>query len=101
MATLEPLAASAAAAIEVKGGAEGGFASSIVFDADRSLPWSDVHFMIPGCLYGDPSYNGERSPGGTQNYAARRLVVREDILPAPLFAMSFPNKCGRAHSTKN
>ena len=42
-------------------------------------------------MYGDPTYDGERSPGGTLNYAARRFLMREDILPAPLFALSFNN----------
>ena len=42
-------------------------------------------------MYGDPTYDGDRSPGGTLNYAARRFLMREDILPAPLFALSFSN----------
>ena len=51
----------------------------------------DVNCLAPGALYGDPTYNGDRSPGGTLNYAARRFLMREDILPAPLFALSFSN----------
>ena len=50
-----------------------------------------MQFLAPGALYGDPTYDGERSAGGTLNYAARRFVMREDILPAPLFALSFAN----------
>ena len=42
-------------------------------------------------MYGDPAFNGERSPGGTMNYAARRFIMREDVLSAPLFALSFHN----------
>ena len=47
--------------------------------------------MIPGALYGDPTYNGDRSPGGKMNYAAHRFQLREDMLPAPLIALSFKN----------
>ncbi len=57
----------------------------------RRKRWSDVNYLAPGALYDGPTYDGERSPGGTLNYAARRFVVREDILPAPMFALSFSN----------
>jgi hypothetical protein len=77
--------------VEVARRAPGGFCSSIAFSVDPSVPWNDVKFLAPGILYGDPTYDGERSPGGTLNYSAKRFVIREDILPAPLFAMSFEN----------
>ena len=77
--------------VEVVGNAPGGFNSSIVFDVDPSVQWSDINCLAPGALYGDPTYNGERSSGGTMNYAAKRFLMREDILPAPLFALSFKN----------
>ncbi len=77
--------------VDVSGNAPGGFNSSAVFTVDPSVGWPDVSYLAPGALYGDPTYNGERSPGGTLNYAARRLVIREDLLPAPLFALSFGN----------
>lgn len=77
--------------IEVAGRAPGGFDSSIVFAIDPSVPWQDVACFAPGSLYGDPTFDGERSPGGTLNHAARRFVMREDLLPAPLFALSFPS----------
>ena len=77
--------------VEVVGSAPGGFYSSVVFNVDPSLGWSDVSYLAPGLLYGDPTYDGERSPGGSQNYAARRLQMREDLLSAPLFALSFNN----------
>lgn len=69
--------------------APGGFSSSVAFQADRSTAWNDVRFLAPGILYGDPTYDGERSPGGTLAFAAHRMMLREDILPAPLFAISF------------
>jgi hypothetical protein len=77
--------------VEVTGNAPGGFDSSVVFTVDPSVGWSDVNYLAPGALYGDPAYDGERSPGGTLNYAARRFVMREDVLSAPLFALSFNN----------
>jgi hypothetical protein len=77
--------------VEILGNAPGGFNSSVVFTVDPAINWDDVNCLAPGALYGDPTYNGERSPGGTQNYAARRFLMREDILPAPLFAFSFNN----------
>ena len=77
--------------VKIARSASGGFSSSVTFTVDPSVGWSEVKFLAPGVLYGDPTYDGERSPGGTLNYAARRLVMREDILPAPLFALSFSN----------
>jgi hypothetical protein len=77
--------------VEVTGNAPGGFYSSVVFTVDPSVGWSDVNYLAPGALYGDPTYDGDRSPGGTLNYAARRFLMREDILPAPLFGLSFNN----------
>jgi len=75
--------------VEVTGSRPCGFNSSIVFTVEPSVHWADVNFLAPGVLYGDPTYNGDRSPGGTLNYAARRFIMREDILPAPMFALSF------------
>ena len=77
--------------VEVSGNAPGGFYSSIALSVDPAIGWSEVNYLAPGVLYGDPTYDGDRSPGGTLNYAARRFVMREDILPAPLFALSFGN----------
>jgi hypothetical protein len=69
--------------------APGGFFSSVMFAVDPATGWNDMTFLAPGVLYGDPSHDGDRSPGGTLNYAAHRLMIREDMLPAPLFALSF------------
>jgi hypothetical protein len=77
--------------VEVAGNAPGGFSSSVVLNVDPSVGWSDINCLAPGALYGDPTYDGDRSPGGTLNYSARRFIMREDILPAPLFALSFNN----------
>ena len=77
--------------VEVSGNAPGGFNTSVVFAADSSVQWSDINCLAPGALYDDPTYNGERAYGGTLNDKARRFIMREDILPAPLFALSFKN----------
>jgi len=77
--------------VDVVGNAPGGFNSSIVFMVDSAVNWNDVNCMVPGAIYGDPTYNGDRSPGGKLNYEAHRLLLREDMLPAPLFALSFSN----------
>ena len=77
--------------VEVRGNAPGGFNSAITLSLDRAVPWTDVSYMAPGVLYGDPTHDGERSPGGTLNNAAHRYQLREDFLPAPLFALSFHN----------
>jgi len=77
--------------VTVKGSSPGGFDSLIDFAVDRTIGWPDINFMAPGVIYGDPTFDGSRSPGGTLNYAARRLLLREDILPAPLLALSFQN----------
>ena len=77
--------------IDVEGKTDGGFNSSVVLTVDPSVKWTDVNYMAPGALYGDPTFDGELSPGGTANYAARRFLMREDMIPAPLFALSFSN----------
>ena len=77
--------------VAVEGTDPAGFSSSVVLAVDPAVSWPDVRFMAPGALYGDPTFDGERSVGGTLNYAARRFIMREDILPAPLFAVSFGN----------
>ncbi len=76
--------------VEISGTASDGFSSSVEFDVDPAVKWADVNCLAPGALYGDPTYDGERSPGGTRNQADRRFLMREDILPAPLFALSLP-----------
>jgi hypothetical protein len=78
--------------IEVTGKDSAGFSSAIVLNVDSTIKWTDINCMAPGALYGDPTYDGDRSPGGTQNYKAKKFMMREDILPAPLFGLSFSNK---------
>ena len=75
--------------VEIDGSAPGGFYSSVILTVDPSVSWTDVNCLAPGLLYGDPTYDGDRSPGGMQNYRAKCFMMREDILSAPLFALSF------------
>jgi hypothetical protein len=82
---------SARRSVTVTGRAPGGFSSSVALALDPAVGWHDVQYLAPGALYGDPTHDGERSAGGTLNDAARRFVMREDVLPAPLFALSFAN----------
>ena len=77
--------------VEVTGNIRGGFNSSVLLSVDPVVNWIEVNCLAPGALYGDPTYNGDRSPGGTRNYAARQFFLREDVLPAPLLALSFNN----------
>lgn len=77
--------------IEVIGNAPGGFNSSVTLTIDPSIQWSDINCFAPGVLYGDPTFNGDRSIGGTLNYGTKRFLMREDILPAPMIALSFSN----------
>jgi hypothetical protein len=77
--------------LEVGGNAPGGFYSAVRFATAPEVTWPDVDYLAPGLLYGDSTYGGGRSPGGTLNYQARRFSIREDYLSAPLFGMSFRN----------
>lgn len=70
-------------------GATGGFASWIDLALDAGVNWPEVKYFVPGALYGDSTYDGDRSSGGTLNDAAHRFLMREDTLPAPLFGVSF------------
>jgi len=75
--------------VTVRGDAPGGFFSAVLLSTRPDVTWPDVDFFSPGVIYADPRHNGERSPGGTLNYKARRLTIREDRSSAPLFAVSF------------
>ncbi|HWC59003.1 MAG TPA: hypothetical protein VHC44_04845, partial [Verrucomicrobiae bacterium] len=77
--------------VEVSGNGPGGFYSSIVLTVDPATGWTNVSYLAPGVLYGDPTYDGNNSPGSAANYNARRLILREDIMPAPMFGLSFSN----------
>ena len=75
--------------VQVAGNAPGGFYSAVRFGTEPEATWPDLDYLAPGLLYGDPTYDGDRSPGGMLNYRARHFWIREDFMPAPLFAASF------------
>lgn len=77
--------------VTVSGNAQGGFNSSIVFALDVTAAWNDIQCLAPGSLYGNPEFDGETSPGGTLNYGAKRFIMREDMIPAPLFGLLLKN----------
>lgn len=77
--------------VTVSGNAPGGFNSSIIFALDASAAWNDIQCLAPGSLYGNPEFDGEVSPGGTLNYEAKRFIMREDMIPAPLFGLLLKN----------
>ena len=66
-----------------------GFYSAIRLSTAPAISWSDADYFAPGLLYGDPTYDGDTSPGGELNYRAKRFSLREDLLSAPLFALNF------------
>ena len=72
-----------------RGEENAGFYSAVRLSTAPTVSWSDLDYLAPGVLYGDPSHVGDSSPGGTLNYRAKRFEIREDWLSAPLFAMSF------------
>ena len=76
--------------VKVKGDLpEAGYATSFNLVTDMSVKWGDVSFLAPGLLYGDPTFDGSNSPGGTNFDAAHFFTFREDFLPAPMYAMRF------------
>ncbi|MBO4844611.1 MAG: hypothetical protein J5490_08590 [Bacteroidales bacterium] len=76
--------------VSVEGDLPGvGFASSFNFETDPSVTWDDVSFLAPGLLYGDSTYDGANSPGGTAFDQAHIFTFREDFLPAPMYAALF------------
>ena len=77
--------------VKVVGNAEGGFSSAVMLATSPGNQWGGIKFFAPGVIYGDPSHDGARAPGGPINDALKRFDFREDILQAPLLAMWFQN----------
>ncbi len=68
-----------------------GFYSAIRLQTTPDVTWTDVSFLAPGLLYGDPTYDGPRSPGGTMLFNdIRSFTIRQDYMPAPLYGMMLP-----------
>ena len=67
-----------------------GFYSKIQLSTNPTIKWKDVKYLIPGLLYGE-SHTTASAPGGSLNYNAKRLSIREDYMSAPLFGVLFQN----------
>ena len=68
-----------------------GFLSAIRLSTEPDIKWEDINYFAPDVIYGDPTYDGETSPGGTLAYNAKCFSIREDYISAPLFGLSFKN----------
>ena len=66
-----------------------GFYSAIRLATSPAIKWEDADYFAPDVLYGDPTYDGETSPGGTLAYKAKCFSIREDAMSAPLFGLLF------------
>lgn len=76
--------------VKVEGSvADAGFATAFNFETKPSSNWGNVSFYAPGMLYGDSSYDGAYSPGGTSFDKAHLFTFREDFLPSPMYGMRF------------
>lgn len=77
--------------VNVTGTIDAGFLSAIKLITEPGLNWEDINYFAPDVLYGDPTYDGETSPGGTLAYNSKCFTIREDYISAPLFGLSFKN----------
>lgn len=68
-----------------------GFYSAVILSTLPEVKWEDADYFAPDVLYGDPTYDGETSPGGTLAYNAKCFSIREDYISAPLFGLSLRN----------
>jgi len=74
----------------VSGTVEGaGFGTAVGLEIKSG--WEETSFFAPGLLYGDPTYDGPNSPGGTRFAEAGFYTIREDFLPAPLYGALLPD----------
>ncbi len=67
-----------------------GFYSAISLSTEAKVKWKETEFLAPGLLYGCP-HTRASAPGGSLNYDAKRLSIREDFLSAPLFGILLRN----------
>jgi len=65
-----------------------GFFSAIRLSTPSAMKWEDADYFGPDVLYGDPTYDGDTSPGGTLAYKSKCFSIREDAMSAPLFGLS-------------
>lgn len=65
-----------------------GFSSAIRLFTSPEVKWEDADFLAPGLLYGKP-HTSARAAGGSMYYDAGYFSIREDVLAAPMFGISF------------
>ena len=77
--------------VKVYGNSTGGFLSAITLPLDTSLSWPQVEWFAPGMIYGGFDHLTAATIGGKAFYRPGdfSVRVREDRLPAPLFAARF------------
>ena len=77
--------------VRVSGDAAGGFLSAITLRPAAHYGWPDVDAFAPGMIYGFNDGIARHAIGSVTHYleGVRRVRVREDRLPAPLFGLAF------------
>lgn len=76
-----------ARAVRVDGAAPGrGFTSGWMLTAPAGR-FADRGFFAPGMLYGGPGRNNSAGAAGSDAFAAGRVTMREDAMPAPLLGL--------------
>ncbi len=73
--------------VKVKGSEDAGFMSSISLMGRQTVNRDSMVFFAPGMIYGDPANITHNAIGGIETKAT--IIIREDRLPAPLFATMF------------
>lgn len=73
--------------ILLDGSEEGGFMSSISLYGKENFRREEAAFFAPGMIYGDPANLTRSAIGGIETEST--IIIREDRLPAPLFAARF------------
>ncbi|MGO9111081.1 MAG: hypothetical protein ACLP9L_17805 [Thermoguttaceae bacterium] len=71
--------------------ASGGFLSGFTFDFTKATAWQEADWFAPGMIYGGFAHLSDAAIGGRRYYlpGAFAVHIREDRLPAPLFAAHF------------
>jgi hypothetical protein len=79
--------------VRVSGDAPGGFNSVIGMRIAGARPWPEMEWFVPGAIYGNSGHLRDNSFGAANYYKPGNYTVwiREDRLPAPLFATRLPN----------
>lgn len=79
--------------VTVRGGEEGGFMSALLLARRFAAGWGEVTPFAPGAVYGDSEPVPPLSAASPQSRrgGAGYVLVREDRLAAPMFAVGYPD----------